>query len=208
MREVTVFIELSHRIYPYKTKEMIYMNKKVSLVVVGAVIVCATVFSIAGSVMAHTPLYILRMEQASSKMNFLPTAVNGFTYTTESGYTVGHNVTGRYCGGVNPLATSPASTCDPSCTDTCEETCPWTCYETCPNTCNPTCTSPTCPDTCPNTCDTCPVNTCPVTCEPTCEEFSCQKTCTYTCWGGETCGGGTCGTGSTCFYTFCGGTHC
>lgn len=38
---------------------------------------------------SYTPLYTFRMEQASSKMNFLPTEVNEFIYGAEKGHTLG-----------------------------------------------------------------------------------------------------------------------
>lgn len=159
------------------------MNKKMSLAVIGAALICAASLSIADSVMAHTPLYIIRMEHASSKMNFLPTTVNQFMYTTEKGYTVECNAAGYK--SVLPLSTSPASTCDPTCNDTCEDTCEWTCYQTCGNTCASTCPSTcstcvsTCWHTCPSTCSTCPI-TCWNTCGPTCDE-SCGGTCPREC---------------------------
>jgi hypothetical protein len=134
--------------------------------------VLAVTFLSASSLAANTPLYTVRMEQASSKMHFLPIEVNGFTYTTEKGYHLNYDVMG-YCG-VEPLSTG--KTCDPETCEieTCDEpTCPWSCWQTCPYTC-----SPTCPQTCPYTCDD---PTC-ITCEPTCNEPSCWET---SCW--ETC---------------------
>ncbi len=130
---------------------------------------------------ANTPLYMFRMEQASSKMNFLPTAINCFDYTTEKGYTLNCNI-GRYCNNMGVLydtgySTCPDETCEhcltyppgvtcpnTSCA-TCASTCPNTCKSTCPNTCKSTCPN-TCPYTCPNTCATCPA-TC-ATCDYTC----------------------------------------
>ena len=41
---------------------------------------------------SDTPLYTLRMEEASSEMNFLPTEMNTFTYTAEKGFTVGQKI--------------------------------------------------------------------------------------------------------------------
>jgi hypothetical protein len=98
------------------------------------------------------PLYTVRMEQQSSKMSFLPTAVNQFTYTAENKYTVNCDVT-AWCGATpfNPLTIGfTCETCrDPTCV-----TCPATCLPTCPSTCS---------STCPDTCDTCE-STCNVTC--------------------------------------------
>ncbi len=174
-----------------------------------------------------TPLYAIRMEQASSEMNFLPTAVNGFTYNTEKGYTVDYN-SSTYCSA-QLLTTSSNdtcygySTCDGSytCWQTCSGythggyTCQPTCYVwTCtPETCDITYCAFTCVavDTCMGTCSA----TCPSTCETcmgqgyTCDATSCQSTCSTcdqptcpdTCW--DTCQGQTCWEtcGRTCFET-------
>jgi hypothetical protein len=130
----------------------------VIMVTASLAITCVT----AHSLTANTPLYILRMEQASSKMNFLPTAVNGFIYTAEKGYEVTYDTRGNCCingygDNANPLATDGVSCvetmCDPCDTYNGE----YTCQYTCPDTCNPTCTGSTCPYTCHQTCpDTCP----------------------------------------------------
>lgn len=149
----------------------------------GALVLFAVACVAASSSVAHTPLYNLRMEQVSSEMNFLPTAVSGFFYTTEKGFTVGSTITGACCGAV-PMGTD--ATCFQSCStcDTCG-----TCYSTCPPTCSYTCDDPTCAYTCWSTCD-----------DPTCAE-----TCT-----GSTCGGQTCipSCGSTCGYTCVGFQTC
>lgn len=150
------------------------MNKKLYLVVISAAVVSFAVVCASASALPSTPLYTLRMERASSKMNFLPTAVNEFNYTTESGYTLGFNISG---GGGSALRGTDA-TCFPTCSTcpyTCDETCPATCPNTCPNTC-----PATCPDTCPDTCDyTCP-DTC-VTCPPCTNIQTCRYTCLETC---------------------------
>ncbi len=107
-----------------------------------------------------TPLHTMRMEQASSEMNFLPTAVNEFTYTTEKGNNLNYGLPRKY-GDVVPC-------------DTWQQ--PYTCiYSTCEDTCE-TCDAPTCPDTCGYTCDD---PTCGGTCDdPTCYVTSCgEKTC-------------------------------
>ncbi len=162
------------------------MNKrKMSLALIGVVAVSlAVVFATAGSLMADTPLYIFRMEQASSKMNFLPTTVNGFAYNTENGYTVGYNV-GKYSGGAGLLGTD--ATCHPTCEGwTCD---PTSCQNTCDDTCPATCPY-TCPATCPSTCSTCGGWTCdPTGCHVTCPAGSCSATCSDTC--GHTCAGET-----------------
>ena len=129
-------------------------------------------FVTAGSLMAESPLFNFRMEQASSKMNFSPGTGNGFTYTTQNGYILNCNV-GNCCGkGIVLLGTD--ATCFPTCLSTCIVTC-----ETCEG--QPTCGS-TCTPTCPYTCDdpTCPT-TCEATCPSTCEETCDDPTCPYTC---------------------------
>ena len=99
----------------------------------------------------NTPLYTYRMEQMSSEMNFLITAVNDFSYTTEKGFTL-IDESSPCCIEelLNPLTIgSTCVTChDPTCV-------------TCPDTCIPTCDDPTCPETC----------------EPTCEQSTCIPTC-------------------------------
>ncbi len=149
-------------------------KRKMSIAVLTVVAVSLVVtFAAASSLMANTPLYTFRMEQASSEMNFLPTAVNGFTYTAENGYTV--NCEGsRYSGDVIPFEPTYAWTCIFS---TCRNTC-----ETCPYTCD----DPTCPNTCPVTCpETCDGWTCdPTGCQATC--YTCERTCWDTCEG-DTC---------------------
>ena len=130
-------------------------KQKMSIAVVGMVSVSlAVTVAAANPLLVGTPLYTVRMEQASSNMNFLPTEVNSFTYITENGYTLTHDVVGS-CGGI-PLWTSPYTEC----------TCVVSCWDTCP--CNPTCL-PTCPETCDSP-------TCPYTCEHTCR-YTCEKPC-------------------------------
>ena len=64
-------------------------RKKVSIAVVStAVVVLAVTCVTASHQTLNTPLYTFRIEQASSEMNFLPTAVSEFTYNTRDGYTV------------------------------------------------------------------------------------------------------------------------
>jgi hypothetical protein len=176
----------------------------------GAVAVLFTVmFATATSLMADTPLYTFRMEQASSKMNFLPTETSSFTYTAEIGCTVTYAVE-RYCGFAMPLMTTPydtlCETCGPETCDTCqtcEETCEETCYPTCQNTCWQTCNDPTCPGTCPVTCSTCNPTctepTCPTTCWDTCSFSTCAySTCPYSTCFYSTCHNSTCSSGGTC----------
>jgi hypothetical protein len=156
-----------------------------------AVMSVALVFLAVTAATAHpwtspnTPLYTLRMEKASSEMNFSPAKGNGFAYTVEKGHTISYDVAEFY-SDAELLATCKPS-CVYSCTDTCGGTCNSSCGETCPQTCVNTCDS-----TCVNTCDSTCVNTCPQTCVSTCDA-SCNGTCDYTCadtcWGTckETC---------------------
>lgn len=173
------------------------MEKKLIVIAASAVFVALAVTCVASSSVNTTPLYTLRMEQASSKMHFLPTAVNGFTYTTEKGYICGivgccnGTLLGTFdtCSECTTIEitcyTCPPtswSTCPNTCLYTCRNTCPNTCQNTCPNTCN-TC-NPTCPYTCQNTCPNTCWNTCWNTCEYTCEGPECttiEITC-YTCY--------------------------
>ena len=154
------------------------MDKKQTSIVVLSIatliaVACVTASSWGGS----TPLYTIRMEQASSKMNFLPTAMNAFTYTADNGSLLNCEPA-AYCGNCIPLVSGGVNTC---------ETCPghYTCYNTCPDTCEPscegTCFEPTCSSTCPVTCETCTQPTC-----ETCETCSTCVTCPYTC---STCKG-------------------
>ena len=136
------------------------MNRKrmsIAVLIVGIAILAAT-FVTASSWTFPTPLYTFRMEQASSKMNFLPSAMNDFVYSTEKGCTLNSDAQGC-CNGSVPLSTSPETACTPPCEPTEAGN---TCGNTCPNTsCN------TCWSTCPNTC--------PWTCEWTC--LTCYSTC-------------------------------
>ncbi len=160
------------------------MNRKnVSFAVIGVTLLSICLISASGSsLMANAPLYIFRMEQQSSEMNFLPTEMNTFTYAAENGCNLNCSIVGGCCG-VNPLSTSPASTCNPSCFETCDQTCPWTCFDTCESTCD----GFTCDQTsCQQTCSTCDQPTCPDTCWITCEGPTCRNTCGPTCR--ETCG--------------------
>ena len=130
-----------------------------------AVMSVALVFLAVTAATAHTwtspntPLYTLRMEQASTKMNFSPAKGNGFAYTVEKGHILGYDIAGYFSDG-EPLATG----CKPTCVETCLETCVSTCPQTCVSTCF-TCVS-TCPYSCVNTC----WSTCAYTCDLTCDE--------------------------------------
>ncbi|KYK30038.1 MAG: hypothetical protein HXS48_26870 [Theionarchaea archaeon] len=117
------------------------MNKKLYILVIGAAMVALAVACVSASSSSNTPLYILRMEQQSSKMNFLPTAVNSFSYTTENGCILDSCVTG-YCGAILMGTDATCHTCIDTCADTCWNTCPYTvctCYSSCYGSCVPTC---------------------------------------------------------------------
>lgn len=142
-------------------------RKMMSLAVISAAALLAVTCVTASSWTLNTPLYAMRMEQASSKMNFLPTKVNTFSYTTEKGSTLNYGAAG-YCDNEQSLAsgdpcisielsciatyceTCPQTQCGSTCS-TCEFTCPYGTH--CPHTCHDTCVK-TC-STCPNTCETC-----------------------------------------------------
>lgn len=152
------------------------MNRKISVILCAAAALCIAT-SITGSMWTSSPLYKLRMEQASNKMNFLPKSMNEFTYTTESGCNV------NYCVGgcnVNPLE---ELTVQDTCPNTCDD---YTCIETCPDTCLNTCSGDTCEQTCSDTCPLTCGNTCQDTCPNTCSGNTCDGsyTCKSTC---ETC---------------------
>lgn len=147
------------------------MNQRGFIITVGVVTAILAITAVtATSWGTSTPLYTYRMEQQSNEMNFLPTEMNGFTYTTENGYSLNYVICEGFCGGATPLgtdlntcsltvcATCPYTACHQvsTCGSTCDETCP----VTCPITCEPTCENPTChPD-----CDTIDYPTCPQTC--------------------------------------------
>jgi hypothetical protein len=196
-------------------------RKKMLCALAGAVALsCVVLFATAGSLMANTPLYTVRMEQASNKMNFLPTAVNEFTYTAEKGYTLEYGFLNCCIDGATPRVDTTGTcwgyTCTPSCVGyTCSG---WTCFKSCEQwtcygiTCDISCGYFTCqvPETCPHTCPLSCSGTC-VTCPGqgwTCDDTSCQETCSTcsetcpdTCW--ETCDGPTCAytCERTCHYT-------
>lgn len=110
------------------------MDRKMSLAVTSVAVVLLVATTVTASPSRiNTPLFTFRMEQSSSKMNFLPTEMNTFTYTTESGYGLNSDILG--CCGADPLIMTFQYTCEFY--DTCE-----TCISTCAYTCNPTCTSP------------------------------------------------------------------
>ena len=153
-----------------KQKEVIKMKtQKWALMVLSAAVVSLVISTVAASPgESNTPLYTVRMEQASSAMNFLPTEKNSFTYTTEPGYTLEYNGA-QDVYGMQYLYYPPTNlmyytclglTCYFSCNQ--EQTCFG--YGTCLDTCNYTCvtclyyscggTCLTCGDIC-LTCFTC-----------------------------------------------------
>lgn len=170
-----------------------------------AVALCAVTFVTATPHTSTTPLYTYRMEQVSSKMHFLPTPTNNFTYSAEQGCTLntviyrGHYYSGEPGETETPTCPETCDTCDqPTCPVTCE-TCPLTCPETCRETCK-TCDQPTCPLTCNPTCNdlpTCKYSTCKTCLADTCLYSTCENTCVIntcnpTCNAPETCVGGRC----------------
>ena len=119
------------------------------------VLVGIAVAAVTASSLPNTPLYTVRMEQASYKMGFLPTAVNEFAYTTAHGYTVQYDAGKATIIPLEPPTEVP--TCPYTCDDdTCQQTCPDTCWSTCSSSCG---------------------GTCPATCEPTCEQQTCGDSC-------------------------------
>lgn len=164
-------------------------KKMVIAVISASLALLAAACVTASSQTKNTPLYTVRMEQASSKMNYLPTVMNSFTYTAEKGYELDYDVLG--CCDAKLFDVPTASTCEGG---TCgEETCLYTCWETC-STCYGTCPV-TCPNTCENTCEgltcegTCYPDTCPWTEWIDCVNTQVFPTCYwYTCWY-STCDG-------------------
>jgi len=150
-------------------------RKQMLVAIVSVTAVSLTIIAVtASSSISNTPLYTFRMEQASSKLNFLPVPLNEFTYTTEKGYDLHEDVKGSSSILAPPsTAEETCETCDPG-----EYTCS---NQTCWNTCLlvHTCQS-TCWNTCPNTCSTCGFTCGGETCKVTCE----YPTCPWTC---ETC---------------------
>jgi hypothetical protein len=149
------------------------MKRKHFLAAVSVALVLAATLVTAGSQATTTPLYMVRMEQQSNKMNFLPTAVTEFTYTTESGVILG--MAKGYVGESLITGEPFCYLTDETCKETCY-TCKATCY-TC-STCSSTC-GYTCGCSCGFTCDTC-IATCGTTCNPTCDAITCDS-CIQTC---------------------------
>lgn len=126
------------------------MNKTQKMLAVVAVIGVVLASGVTASSSPSTPLYTLRMEKESYRMNFLPTTVNEFTFVTEKGCTlsVGSGVGNTPCSST---PTSPQHLCEmtveTSCPLTCIVTCPVTCAQSCGGTCvGETCEGSTCGD--------------------------------------------------------------
>lgn len=146
--------------------EVIIMNgKQKTIVVISAIAALLITTCVTASTTGYTPLYTARMEQASSEMSFLPTAVHEFTYTVKGTFMLSCD-TGNCCGGVLATHSETCYTCEG---DTCDAL---TC-STCPG-------QFTCDDTCALTCENTCGPTCLYTCSPTCLH-SCQPTCEITC---------------------------
>lgn len=121
--------------------ELITALTMIGIVLVPFAVPCVS----ASSGKPDAPLYTLRMEQASSGMNFLPTQVNNFVYTAEKGYTVNYDAAGC-CNVVRGLFSVPL-TCEDDCIgiygftliSTCSETCSaceyWIVFRTCYGSC-------------------------------------------------------------------------
>lgn len=120
------------------------MDKKLTATVGITAVLLAV--SVTASSSVNTPLFMYRMEQSSNKMNFLPTTVNTYVYTTEKGYYVdydGFKIVNDGGGTYSVINTCDTGhTCDGA--PTCLETCWNTCAETCHHTCWVTCLGPTC----------------------------------------------------------------
>ena len=168
-------------------------KRKISIAVFGIVLVLVAVTVVTASprILPNTPLYAVRMEQASNEMNFSPMEDGGFTYSAESNSELSFEFAG-FCTQAEPPEPTPVPNTCQGC-ESVNYTCQWdTCFQTCANTCESTCLY-SCADTCVYTCDTC-VETCWNTCVYTCKTcvYTCNNTCMETC--GETCG-------ETCYQT-------
>lgn len=150
------------------------MKRKILIVLMSALFLVTALIVAAHPSLLHSPLYSIRMEQASSNMNFLPRSASEFIYTAQNGYNLNYSAQCSTC--VRPLEITWEG--DPTCSTCDQETCyGTTCEPTLcgGNTCS-TCTQPTC-ETC-ETCYTCPtqVSTC-----ATCYQYTCKPTCEIDC---------------------------
>ena len=116
---------------------MIKKHKWMSIAAVVAAITFLAATAVTARRIPETPLYMYRMETQSSEMDFLPTAVNGFTYSTEKGSTLQYG----FVDGSNvvsifdiPLVLDTGPMCQDTCFVTCVPTDRFTCrpgYDTC-----------------------------------------------------------------------------
>ena len=98
------------------------------------VLVCMATAVTAHTQSVYTPLYTVRMEQASSGMHFLPTEANTFTLTAEKGCSFDYGAVSLAVSADKPVATGA------TCEDTCDDpTCPAVCLSTFRYTCTPPC---------------------------------------------------------------------
>lgn len=145
------------------------MERNLQLLAIGIVVIlAATTFVTASSSTFNAPLYTYRMEQASNRMSFLCTEMNGFTFEAREGFMLDYNVKGVF--PAKPLGTL----------DTCFETCPQSClFTSCPETHVQLTCLVSCMLTCIGTEEiTCYGYSCDYTCNGyTCIATSCQETC-------------------------------
>lgn len=158
------------------------VQKWLTIAVVGAAFSFCVACAGGSPSASNIPLYTMRMEQASSNMNFLPAEQNTFTYTTEPGCILTSSVAG-WCGAAQPatgVSTCSDTTCLtywPTCSTCSGDTCEVTCV-TCEDTCDSTCAGYTCESTCGEpTCQTCG-STCV---GPTCVQVTCVPSTCYGC---------------------------
>ena len=131
------------------------MKGKQVIVVICIAIFTAVITVVASSSSFSTPLYTIRMEQASSKMNFLPKEANQFIYTAINGHKIFYDIKS------NGIFDDPPESQYDTCVMTeCDYTCGLDCQtiEECPTGDPETCEGTSCTPTCESTCD-----------DPTCE---------------------------------------
>lgn len=112
------------------------MNSKQKVFFALGVLVCTVTAVTASTQSVHTPLYRIRMEQASSEMHFLPTEANTFTYTAEKGCSLDYGA----ASGIAVLSAEIPAATGMTCEYTCDDpTCPAVCLSTFRYTCTPPC---------------------------------------------------------------------
>lgn len=113
-------------------------------VTVGIAILLTTLFVTSGTSVATTPLFTVRMEQASTDMNFLIPLVD-FLYMTGKGNDLKYDSPRCHSISSSDTLGTTIRTCEPPCirptpAPTGPVTCDFTCSYTCPDaTCYPTC---------------------------------------------------------------------